>query len=106
MSYTKSDLQLSDTSLLYAILEVGKNLENSNAPLANNLLFNFNTYDEAQLDNMFKRIRCVLIKSIGEKEEDVLDIEHTLKCHLEELKDAINGSLCEASLPKPALKRS
>jgi hypothetical protein len=105
MSYTKSDLQLSDACLLNAILELGNTLKKTDKKVSDKLLFNFNTYNEIQLSDMMTSFQCLFVKSI-DCPLGILDIESLIENDLDSVKDVITGGLCESVMPKPVLKRA
>tara|TARA_Y100000389_G_scaffold45290_1_gene40086 strand:+ start:1260 stop:1586 length:327 start_codon:yes stop_codon:yes gene_type:complete len=105
MSYTKSDLQLSESCLLNAILELGKILKEKHPEVSTKLLFNFNTYNKIQLSDMMTSFQCLFVKSI-DSPLGILDIDSLIENHVESVKDIINNVLCESVMRKPVLKRT
>ena len=105
MSYTKSDLQLSDACLLNAILELGNTLKKIDKQLSDKLLSNFNTYDKTRLGDMFASFQSLFVKSIY-CPLGILDIETLIENDLDSVRDVITCGLCESVMPKPVLKRA
>lgn len=105
MSYTKSDLQLSEACLLNAILELGNTLKKIDKQLSDKLLFNLNTYDKHRLGYMFASFQSLFVKSI-DCPLGILDIETLIENDLDRVRDVITHGLCESVMPKPVLKRA
>ena len=92
MNYTKSDLQLSDKSLMGAIIQIGKELQKSNTPrsraLNTRLLENFNKYDTNQMTTMLNNFQRLLVESV-EGVLGVLDVEYVVEHKISDLKRVI-----------------
>ena len=87
--YTISDLQLSSGSLMGAISNIAKNIEETDTNLSSKLLSNFNTYDSEKLEEMLRGFQCLLVESIVEREGVELDIEYALKEHFSKFEKLI-----------------
>ena len=85
MSYTKSDLQLSDEALIGGIIQIGKELEKMDTPrgraLHAKLLSNFNNYDTIQMTNMLNDFQRLLVESISNV-LGILNAEEVVKNNL------------------------
>lgn len=92
--YTKSDLQLSDESLMCAIIEIGKEVEKSDTPrsraLNKRLLSNFNNYDSVQMTSMLNEFQCLLVESIPNV-LGTLNVEYVVKNKLPQIIKIIMG---------------
>lgn len=92
MNYTKSDLQLSDKSLMGAIIQIGKELQKSNTPrsraLNTRLLENFNKYDTNQMTTMLNNFQRLLVDSIPNI-FGTLNAEDVVKNNLPEITNII-----------------
>lgn len=92
MSYTKSDLQLSDEALMGGIIQLGKELEKMDTPrgraLYAKLLSNFNNYDTIQMTNMLNDFQRLLVENISNV-LGTLNAEDVVKNNLPEIRKII-----------------
>lgn len=82
-TYTVSDLQLSQQSLMGAIIALGKELKsspvNKNIQLHDKLLSNFNTYNVDRLTNMFNSFQWLFVTSIVNSTSNVFDPKYVVE---------------------------
>ncbi len=82
-TYTVSDLQLSQQSLMGAIFALGKELKsspvNKNIQLYDKLLGNFNTYNVDRLTNMFNSFQWLFVTSIVNSTSNVFDPKYVME---------------------------
>ena len=92
MKYTKSDLQLSDKSLMGGIIQIGKELQKRDTPksrtLNDRLLENFNKYDTNQMTRMLNNFQRLLVDSIPNN-FGTLNAEDVVKTKLPEITNII-----------------
>lgn len=89
MSYTISDLQLSDKSLFNAIILMSYELKKTCPELTTKLLSNVNTYGVQEISFMFDGFRILFINSIVKSEKDTLDFEYCIKHNKKQIEKLI-----------------
>tara|TARA_Y100000816_G_scaffold216256_1_gene161442 strand:- start:578 stop:865 length:288 start_codon:yes stop_codon:yes gene_type:complete len=90
MQYTRSDLQLSEISLYYAIIQVARELKkNKKNELCKKLLSNLNTSDNKTPKKMIDDFQCLLVNSVAGDVSSVLDVTDLINNKERELRNII-----------------
>lgn len=79
MSYTISDIQLSDKSLYLAIIQVAREIKKTNKYLCKKLLLNLNTYNTIELSNMVSGFQKLMINSILTRKDKKFEVGYFLE---------------------------
>jgi len=98
--YTKSDIQLSDNSLIDAISQLGEVIKKKDNMLSVKLLTNLNTYNDKQMAQMLNGFQHLMVNSIVQSEKNTLNMDYLLDNNRDAIKMLIMlNRMPQLSLP-------
>lgn len=92
MSYTISDLQLSDKSLYLAIIQVAKEIKKTDKNLSRKLVMNLNTNNTSDLSNMVLGFQNMMINTALTHLDKKFEVCHFLQHNKEQVETLIMNS--------------